>query len=309
MKIGVALPHYDFSFPHGGPATVERVVGYARRMEEAGFDSVWVSDHLFLDLGKYGGPPDRFGTPEAVTMLDAIAMGTSRVEMGPLVLCVPFRNPVVLAKQVEGLVELGGGRLVLGLGAGWYEAEFAAAGIPFETTGRRMEAVAGTARALRGAMGDRTPPVWIGGKGGPRLMRLVAAVADGWNVVWRMTPDAYRTRLDALRAACDEAGRDPSAIGLSVGLACLVGADETDLEKRFERLRAWTPGGALDAASLSSYAAGGLVGTPERCAERIREFEALGVEHVILSPASVPFSVYEDEQIDLVASELLPLVR
>lgn len=309
MKVGVALPHYDFSFPEDGPATVERVVGYARRAEEAGFDSVWVSDHLFLDLGKYGGPTERFGTPEAMTMLGAIASATGRVELGPLVLCTPFRNPLVLAKQVEGLGEMSGGRLVLGLGAGWYEAEFEAAGIPFGTVGRRMETMHLTAQTVRQTLGEKTPPIWIGGKGGPKLMRMVAKVADGWNVVWRMSPDVYRTRLDALRAACENEGRDPGDITLCVGLACLIGTDEGDLAKRFERLRGWAPGGALDAMSLASYAAGGLVGTVEQCAERIREFEELGVEHLVLSPASLPFSVYDDEQVDLVANELLPLVR
>ncbi|TMK81349.1 MAG: LLM class flavin-dependent oxidoreductase, partial [Actinobacteria bacterium] len=105
MKVGLALPHYDFSlgdfsFPSEQPATVARVVDYARRAEVLGFDSVWVSDHLFLDLAKYGGPPKRYGTPEATSMLTALAGATERIRFGSLVLCASFRHPVFLAAQL-----------------------------------------------------------------------------------------------------------------------------------------------------------------------------------------------------------------
>ncbi|MGZ4241506.1 MAG: LLM class flavin-dependent oxidoreductase [Actinomycetota bacterium] len=308
MKVGLALPHYDFSYPVEQPATVEVVVGYARRAEALGFDSVWVSDHLFLDLSKYGGPPKRYGTPEALTALAAIAAGTSRVTLGSLVLCASFRHPTFLAAQLATLHEMSGARLVAGIGAGWYEAEFAAAGIPFGTTGQRIDRLATVAGLLEARL-DPRPPIWIGGKGGPKIARVVAEHADGWNVCWRMTPDEYAARLTVLEGACRSAKRDIGSVELSVGLYCLAGSDRADLEARYEAMQGWTPGGALDGMPLAKYAEGALVGTVEECAARAKEFEALGVSHLILSLGSLPFSVYDDGQLELVARDLLPLIR
>lgn len=308
MKVGLALPHYDFSFPSEQPATVDAVVSYARRAEELGFDSVWVSDHLFLDLAKYGGPPKRYGTPEALTTLTAIAAATNRVRVGSLVLCASFRHPTFLAAQLATLHEMSGGRLVAGIGAGWYEAEFAAAGIPFGTTGQRIERLATVAGLLEARL-DPRPPIWIGGKGGPKIARVVAEHADGWNVCWRITPEEYRARLDVLEAVCAKAKRDLASVELSVGLYCLAGTDPDDLDARYEAMRRWTPGGAIDGMPLAKYADGALVGTIDECVARAKELDALGVSHLILSLGSLPFSVYDDEQLELVAAELLPRIR
>jgi alkanesulfonate monooxygenase SsuD/methylene tetrahydromethanopterin reductase-like flavin-dependent oxidoreductase (luciferase family) len=307
MKVGLALPHYDFSFPDGRSARIHDVVAYARRAEELGFDSVWVSDHLFLDLAKYGGPPQRFRTPEAMTMLTAVAASTNRVRFGSLVLCSSFRHPAVLAAQASSLDEMSDRRFDLGVGAGWYEPEFNAAGIQFGTAGQRIERLRAIAGQLDARL-DPRPPIWIGGKGGPKLMSVVAEHGDGWNLVWQITTEEYRDRLDVLRAACAKAGRDPAGVSLSVGLSCLVGSDDVDLRARFEGLRRWSPGDVLT-EDLEAYARGRLVGTPDECTARIKEFEALGVEHFILNLGSVPFSVYDDEQLELVARELLPRVR
>ncbi|MFA5890449.1 MAG: LLM class flavin-dependent oxidoreductase [Actinomycetota bacterium] len=307
MDIGLALPHYDFSFPSERRADVAGVVEYATRAEDLGFDSVWVSDHLFLDLARYGGPATRFGTPEAFSMLSALASGTRRVRFGPLVLCSAFRAPALLAAQARSVNEASSARLELGLGAGWYEAEFDELGIPFEAPGRRIAHATAVAATVRAAAGS--PPVFVGGKGGPVLMRMVARAADGWNVVWRITPEQYAQRLEVLRAACAAEDRDSRTVDLSVGLYTLVGTDAADLKRRYEALQAWMPGRALDATSLEEFAAGGLVGTPRECAQRIEEFRALGVGRVVLGLAGLPFSVYDDEQMDLVASELIPLVR
>lgn len=305
MKIGLALPHYDFSFPAERRATVRDVVEYGRRAEDLGFDSVWVSDHLFLDLARYGGPAHRYGTPEALTMLAALAGATERVRIGSLVLCAAFRNARILAAQARSIDEMSGGRLELGLGSGWYQAEFDEAGIPFETPGRRIERLA-RAAAVLGECGVRAP-LWIGGKGGPKIMRIVAEYADGWNVCWRITPEEYRARASVLDEACARAGRDPGSVSRSVGLYTLLGSDRADLERRYERLRAWMPG-IVGATPLDEFARGALVGTPEECAARVKEFEALGVDHVIVSLASLPFAVYDDEQLEP-ARALMALVR
>ncbi|MBI4729110.1 MAG: TIGR03560 family F420-dependent LLM class oxidoreductase [Acidobacteria bacterium] len=333
MKVGIALPHYDFSFSDGRPADLDSVVEFARDAEDRGFDSAWMSDHFFLDLGKYGGPTRRYGSLEAFTTLAAVAAATRRVRLGTLVACEAFRPPTLLAKMVATLDVMSGGRVDLGLGAGWYAAEFEAAGIPFPPAAERFARLRESA-IIVGGMLERSPfsfegrhyraeeapneprpvqsprpPIWIGGKGGPRLRQVVAEVADGWNTAWRWTPEDYAARVRALRETCERAGRDPAAVRLSLGLIALVGSDRADLEARWRTLQRWAPGGALDGTSLDDYAVGGLVGTPEECAARAREFEALGVEHLILTFGSPPFSVSDPEQPRIVAETLLPLLR
>jgi alkanesulfonate monooxygenase SsuD/methylene tetrahydromethanopterin reductase-like flavin-dependent oxidoreductase (luciferase family) len=305
MKIGLALPHYDFSFPDHRRASVADVAEYARRAESLGFDSVWVSDHLFLDVEKYGGAPGRHATPECLAMCAAIAERTARVRFGPLVLCAPFRHAAVLAASVRALAEMSNGRFECGLGAGWYEPEFVAAGIPFGTTGTRMENLRAASARVRADVPD--VPVLVGGKGGPKLARIVAENASAWNVSWRMTPPELSKRLDVLRAACEAAGRT-EPVRVSVGLYALVGEDLRDLARRFDAMRAWTPGIA-GAGSLPEFGRGGLVGTPDECAATVKEFEALGVDEIVVSAASLPFSVYDDEQLELIARELIPRVR
>ena len=138
MRLGIALPHYDISFPDQQPATFDRVAGYAGRAESAGFHQLWVSDHFWLDLERYGGPAGRQGTPECWTTLSALAVRTSRVRLGSLVLAAGFRPPTLLAKMAATLDQLAGGRLDLGLGAGWNEAEFTENGLPFPRPGERL---------------------------------------------------------------------------------------------------------------------------------------------------------------------------
>lgn len=308
MRFGLALPHYPFSFPSPAEPSVERVVSYAARAEELGFDSVWVSDHLFLDLAKYGGPPGRQPSAECLTLMSAIAARTSTVRIGSLVLCAPLRNPAVLAQAARSLQDQSGGRIELGLGAGWNEPEFAEAGLVFGTAGSRIAALRAYAGRLRELMPDG-PPLWVGGKGGPKIMQVVAEHADGWNVVWQMTPERYDERLPVLEAACAHAGREASSVRRSVGLPVLLGTDEDDVARRFAAMQRWTPGGALDGVSLEAWTAERLAGTPKGCAAVVDAFAARGVEEIILSPASLPFAVHDDEQLALIAEHLFPLAR
>jgi alkanesulfonate monooxygenase SsuD/methylene tetrahydromethanopterin reductase-like flavin-dependent oxidoreductase (luciferase family) len=307
MRLGLALPHYDFSFPQERRATVAAVVDYARRAETLGFDSVWVSDHLFLDLVRYGGTGRRYPSPEAMTMLTAIGLGTSRIRLGALVLCSSFRQQGILAAQARAIDELSGGRLVLGMGSGWYEPEFEAAGMAFGTVGTRIDQLAETAGFLRANL-PSTVPLWVGSKGRPKMAQLIAEHADGWNLAWRVRPDAYRDRLAILHERCRAVGRSAESVRLSVGLYCLLARDERDLQARFESLRRWTPGGALADITLAKHSDGALVGTVDACAAQLRELEALGVEEVVLAPASLPFAIYDDEQLALIADELRPRV-
>ena len=332
MRVGVALPHYDFSYPDGRPADLEATIAFARRAEELGFDSVWVSDHFFLDLSRYGGPARRYASLEAMTTLAAIAVETKRVRLGTLVLCEAFRHPPLLAKMAATLDIVSDGRLELGVGAGWYEDEYRAFGYDFPPVGERMLRLRETVEILAGMLAKERfsfegrfyrvddapnepppvqrprPTVWVGGKGGPKLMRIVAEAADGWNTVWRWTPAAYAERVEELARACSRAGRDPATVRRSLGLYTVVGADASDLRDRWA---ATTERAPIDASGIAmeDFARDALVGTTEECVVRIKEFEALGVEHLVCTFGLVPFSVSDEDQVELFAREVLPAVR
>ena len=331
MRFGLALPHYGFSFhdaDRGGPLTFGRMAEVALTAERLGFDSVWMSDHFFYSLDRYGEGAGRLGSLEPLTGLAALASVTERVRLGTLVLSASFRHPAILAKTATAIDLLSGGRLDLGIGSGWYEDEFHAFGYDFGTVGRRFEVLEETLEVLTrllpggpaGFDGARyrlrkafnhplpaqrpRPPIWVGGKGGPRLLGLAARFADGWNSVWRWSPEAYADTARAARQACEEVDRDPATLRLSVGLYCVIGEDDADLRRRFEWLRQWHPG-VLGGETLESYSRDTLTGTPERVVERVEEFAAIGVEEIVISPATLPFALPDPSALDLVAEALL----
>ena len=334
MRFGLALPHYDFSYPDGAPLLWERLAASARRAEDLGFDSVWISDHFFLSLGRYGGPDEPYGSAEPLTTLAGLAEVTERVRIGTLVLGSGFRHPALLAKAAVTIDLLSGGRLDLGLGAGWYEDEYRAFGYRFGTLGERFEILEETMEVLGLLFGEKEPVTWegrhfrleeaycrprpvqdprpplvVGGKGGPRLLRLVARRGDGWNTVWAWTPDAYAERARALDEACRREGRDPATVGRSLGLYTLVGEDERDLVARYRALQRWTPGGGLDGELLEDWGRDKLVGTPDAMVERLASFAALGVGEFIVSAASLPFAIYDESMVELFASSVIPAAR
>ena len=330
MRIGLALPHYDFSFPDGRPVSHERLRDAAVRAEALGFDSGWVSDHFYLSLARYGGGDEPRGSLEPMTSLAALATATSRMRLGTLVLG-PFRHPGQLAKMATVIDLVSGGRFDLGIGAGWYADEFRAFGYGFGEVGERFGLLEETLQALGGLFSGGPasfegthvrldgaynrpepaqrpgPPVWVGAKGGPRALRMAVRHADGWNTVWRWTFDDYAARVADARRICVEEGRDPATLRLSVGLTTLIGRDRADLERRYEALARWTPGGLHE--PLERFANGALVGTVEEAADLVGRFGELGVEEMIVSPAGVPFAIPDWDDVELVASELIPRVR
>ena len=328
MRFGLALPHYDFSQPGLRPVTFDAVADWAVRAESLGFDSVWISDHFFLSLKRYGGPDEPFGSIEPMTALAGLAVRTSRVRLGTLVLGAPFRHPAVLAKSATAIDLLSGGRLELGVGAGWYEDEFARFGVPFGTAGSRFGLLEETLGALGAMLSGPGPvtvegrhvhlhdatnvpppaqsprvPLWVGSKGGPRSMALAARLADGWNTVWRWSPDAYAATWEGAARICEAEGRDPATLRRSVGLYTIVGETEEDVAARLDRLRAWGPG--LEGQPLEALEMDTLTGTPEHALERVAEFAALGVQELILSPAQIPFAIPDPEMVDLVAERVV----
>lgn len=333
MRFGLALPHYDFSLPGGGPISFERVAEVAVRAERLGFDSVWISDHFFASLDRYGADATRYGAIEPLTTLAALAPITERVRLGTLVLSAGFRHPAIVAKAAAAIDGLSGGRLELGLGAGWFGDEFQAFGYPFGSVGERFDLLEETLELL-GALLDGEParheggrftlrdaynrprpvqeprpPLLVGGKGGPRLLRLAARLADGWNAAWRWTPEAYGVRAVAARRACERAGRDPDGFRLSLGLFTVVGEDEADLARRYELMRERLPAGVVDALPLETLRPEALVGTPAEVVERLARFAALGVSELVIGPAPIWFALPDPTMLDLLAEAVLPAAR
>lgn len=333
MKFGLALPHYDFSFPDHEPVTFERTVDVAVRAEKLGFDSVWISDHFFLSLARYGGGGTRHGSLEPLTTLAGIAERTEKVRIGSLVLAAPLRHAGLLAKSAATIDLLSDGRLDLGIGAAWYDEEFEAFGYEFESVSERFARLEESVEVLRLLFADSpakfdgrfynlrnafnrplpaqrpAPPIWVGAKGGPRALRLAARSADGWNTVWRWTPEAYAERSRAADRICEEEERDPATLRRSLGLNCLVGEDERALERRYEALQRWTPGGRLDAVPLGHYARDTLSGTPSSILERLALFSELGVEELIINPGPVPFSMFDSSMLEAFAAGVIPKGR
>ncbi|MGI8774539.1 MAG: LLM class flavin-dependent oxidoreductase [Actinomycetota bacterium] len=336
MRIGLALPHYDTSY-QGEPAAWDRILTAARTAEESGFDSVWVSDHFFLDWGKYGGPDDRQGAFECWTLLSAIAARTKTVRLGSLALCNDFRNPALLAKMAASLDLLSGGRLELGLGAGWYEPEYQAAGIDFDEAGARIARLGEAGQIVRrlldgeeltfegrhytidGAVcrpvrdGGR-PLVWFGGKG-DYLIKTAVRHADGWNFSWLGSLDTYRDRLASAEKACAEEGRDLATLHRSVGAYVMAGRDEADAARRFERLAERTPPGVLrgpngaPAVSWDEFKAANVAGSVNEVIDRLGAIKDLGVEEVVMTLGTLPFQLGDLEDVELVGQEIAPAVR
>jgi F420-dependent oxidoreductase-like protein len=337
MRLGLALPHYDTSLG-GQPASWEGVARVARKAEASGFDSVWVSDHFFLDWSKYGGPSTIQGSLECWTTMAAIAAVTERIRVGSLVVCNDFRNPALLAKMAASLDLLSNGRLDLGLGAGWYEPEYRAAGYEFDDAKTRItrlgEATEIITRLLSGEelvfkgehytvdgavlrpgpLQQPRPPVWVGGKG-DRNLKTIVRHADGWNFSWVGSYDDYEERVRFVNQVCHDIGRDPSTLRRSIGAYVLVGHDEDDARRRYARLVQRTPPGVLEpkepgsGVSWDEFRRDRIAGTVDEVVEELTAFADLGVEEVIVTLGAVPFQLADEDDLELAGTELAPRLR
>src|SRR3954469_5587473 len=273
MKVGVIMPIAEDDATHGTPGYAE-IRAIALQAEAAGFDSIWVYDHL---LFRFPEQPTG-GIWESWTLLAALAEATERVELGTIVLCVPFRNPAVLAKMADTLEEVSGGRLILGLGAGWHQPEFDAFGIPFDhKVDRFEEALQIITPLLREGRVDfngtyysapncelrpRGPrpggPEIMVASFKPRMLKLTARYADSWNTAWLGLPTKLADRRVPLEAACVEEGRDPAMLAVTVGVSVQYVAPGQTLEKTPDRDKVLFGSSAEVAAGLRAYAEQGV---------------------------------------------------
>lgn len=303
------------------------MVAVSQQAEQYGFDSVWLCDHFLTispddyvkDAGvaaqssgtDSGAPPTSLPLLECWTALSALARDTTRLRLGTSVLCNSYRHPSVLAKMAATLDVISEGRLDLGMGAGWFQREFDAYGIPFPPVGERVSALAeslevmkavwtepnpvyrGQFYTLAGAICDPPPvqrphpPLWIGGEG-DRVQRIAARSAQGLNVRW-WSPEQVTRRRDFLNRACESAHRDPETLRLSVTVL-LAPTDSADQEARIRAEFASIPESGL------------IVGAPGRCVERIREYRRCGVDQFLFTIPHVARSEY----LDIVGREIIP---
>lgn len=295
----------------------------ADAVDRLGYESLWRSDHLFSLFGVATRPG--LDTWPSLTYL---ATATRRIRFGPLVCPITFRHPAMTAREAAAVDVLSGGRLELGLGAGWHDGEHQAFGIPYPRVGERIRRLdegirviqalwaGGPARfegkfyRLDGGTAWPKPvqqpriPLVIGGKG-PKLLEVVARYADEWNCGGSQTPAAVRERTAALEAACRGVGRDAKTIRRSWMGGILVGENGAALERRARVVQEYvTTRAATPAAQLPRELrdAGWLVGTPEEIAQQMRALTAEGI-----SRFNLQFYTLDDlDAVHLIAEQVIP---
>jgi alkanesulfonate monooxygenase SsuD/methylene tetrahydromethanopterin reductase-like flavin-dependent oxidoreductase (luciferase family) len=278
LKVGVQLPEVERE------VRWTELLDITRAVEDLGFDSAWVGEHL---LYRWADRDPR-GPWEAWSLLSAIAASTSRIEFGPLVACTSFHNPALLAKQASTVDEISGGRLILGLGAGWNETEFRAFGFPFDHRVDRFEEAFTIVRTLLqdGAMdfdgrfyqardcellprGPRPtgPPLMIGSIG-PRMLRIALPHVQAWNVWFSDThnsPSGVPPLRDLVDDACQAVGRDP-----------------TDIERTVAVLVRFPGGTGRIQGNYATPQQTPLGGSPDEMADVLRAYAGEGIGHVQL---------------------------
>jgi len=281
LELGLNLPYVEGTLDGRTPRWAD-ILAMAQTAESIGFDAIWISDHV-----GFGDPKgDWDGAWESWTLLSALAASTSRVALGNFVLAVPFRNPALLAKMAETLDEVSGGRVILGLGAGWNEPEFTSYGIPYDDRFRRFEDGlrvitqmlrtgssthdGQTIRTRAARLEPRGPrptglPVMVGANG-PRMLRLTAELADHWNG-GLPSLDEVPGMLAEIDDVCREVGRDPATLTRSIETLVRTVPAATGVPPEPNEVR----------------------GEPESIAAHLRHLGDLGVDHlqVQLRPRTV----------------------
>jgi F420-dependent oxidoreductase-like protein len=254
-----------------------------------GFEWISVWDHF------YEAPPKDSATPhfEALTLMAALACETKNARIGNYVLCMAYRNPAVLTKALVCIDHLSGGRLEIGLGAGWHEIEHHAYGIPFLPPKQRLDMLEegtiviksllendvtdhhGAYFQMNNARMNPKPlqakvPIWIGGRGEKRTLRIAARHADGWNVPY-IGPAEFKHKCDVLDMWCEKEQRDPATIARSINLSFNMVASDADSDAAMARMK------QMWGEEAEMRAGGMLLGGPRAVIDQVGEFEKVGV--------------------------------
>ncbi|MGB0099520.1 MAG: LLM class F420-dependent oxidoreductase [Nocardioides sp.] len=302
-----------FTEPQQG-ATYDDLVTVAREAESLGFGAFFRSDH-YLGMGTEGLP----GPSDAWVTLAGLARDTSSIRLGTMMTSATFRHPGPLAISVANVDQMSGGRVELGIGAGWFTQEHSAYGIPFPDTRERFDVLEEQLAIITGLWATPTgerfdhdgthyqvvdspalpkptqpkPPVLIGGLGKRRTPELAARYADEFNLPF-VDEETTRVQFARVRAACEAQERDPATMTWSNALVVCVGTDETELERR----------AAAIGRDKDELRENGLAGTPDEVVDKIGRYAALGAQRVYLQ-----FLDLSDlDHLRLVARDVMPHV-
>jgi F420-dependent oxidoreductase-like protein len=300
----------------------EQWVAIALACEEHGFQGLFRSDH-YVSFSH----PAQLGSLDAWATLSALAPQTFRIRLGTLVSPVTFRHPSELAKAVVTADHASGGRVELGMGAGWFEGEHTAYGFPFPPVAERFDMLEeqveivhrlwdrdeeevtfhGKHYQLQGChalprpVQDPHPRLIIGGHAGKRSMRMAAKWADEYNT-FGQTPEECRRIKESLARACEDADRDPDELPLSLMTSTMVGADQRELEEKAGRLLKRRGETGDPAAWLAAQGPERLRGTPERILELLARYAEVGVKRIMMQHL-----LHEDlEGPALIGKEVIP---
>jgi alkanesulfonate monooxygenase len=303
-----------FTEPQQG-ATYDDLLAVARAAEQLGYGAFFRSDH-YLGMGTRGEP----GPTDAWITLAGLARDTETIRLGTLMTSATFRHPGVLAISVAGVDQMSGGRVELGLGAGWFEAEHAAYGIAFPATGERFDRLEESLAVITGlwdtAPGEDfafdgqhyrlvdspalpkpvqspRPPLLVGGKGARRTPALAARYADEFNIPFESV-EFTATQFGRVRDACATAGRDPDSLTYSNALVLCCGKDEAEVRGRADAI-------GRDADELRAH---GLAGTPSEVVDTIGRYAEVGATRLYLQMLDLA----DLDHLELVAAEVMPKV-
>jgi probable F420-dependent oxidoreductase len=308
---GIAMRNFT-AFPQLPDA--QELVEYGVRMEELGFDSLWVWDHILL------GVEPHFPIIDSLSLLTAVGARTKRIKLGTGILVLPLRNPVLLAKQLSSMDLLTQGRLLLGMASGWYKREFDSVGVPFEKRGKIMDEsltimtrlwtetlVAGDyppynmkAAVMFPKPHQRPrPPILIGGYV-DRVLKRAAVAGDGW-LTYFYTPESF---TKSWRKVCDfaaEAGKDPATLLNANQLPIMVGKSRAAVETpMMEWLsKEWDYASWSDSTKDSA-----IMGTVDECVAQLKAHLSVGVQKIIF----VPYQ-YRPDQVEAIAKEIIPRLK
>jgi len=289
IRFGIQIePQFGFEYQ-----TVEEI---ALNAEKVGYDSIWSSDHFFLDEKS-----EERNCMEAWTLLAALASKTEKLRLGILVTCNSYRYPAVLSKIAATVDMISNGRLEFGIGAGWKEVEYKAYGIPFPSVRERMDRLEEALQVIRKLWTEpnanfegkyyrienafsapkpvqNLPPIFIGGTGEKRILRMVAKFGDYCNFGWFTPTDKIPSLLNALKGHCKDVSRDYDSVGKSYFAYAIMAESEERLNEILE-VQAKQRDLPVDEFKKRLGGTGAFVGTPETVQQRFQELIDLGFDY------------------------------